>query len=456
MTITPQSGHDPEPETQHVPPAWQASDPHGLLLNAPMSRFQVTAIAVIAALCGLDGFDVLAMTFAAPALLAEWGIDKAQLGYALSAGLLGMALGSLLLSPWADILGRRRMLFISLALMIGGTLWTATSGGVTPLIASRLITGLGIGGMIGIVPPLATEYANARRRDLAVSVSLTVFGIGASVGGLVSAWLLAAFGWRSIFWLASGLGLVMAILVWRFVLDPISLILVRPGRDGLARANLFLRRCGHPPLASLPVSAACARASFADLSNDGIGREVLILTAIYFVYMVPQFYLQTWLPTLVTDIGLSPSRAALVSSGLASGGVAGGLFVAATSLRIGLKRLELILMTVGAVLMILFSLIPASFPMLIAGAALTGFFVQGGMVALYAIIARTFPAHLRASATGIVVGIGRLGSILPPLLAGLLFAAGTGRFTVTLLMAAPTLVALALLWPLRVRPPTMM
>lgn len=431
-----------------------AGDPRTLLLNAPMSRFQWVSIAITAALCALDGFDVLAITFAAPTLLAEWGIAKSELGYALSAGLLGMALGSLLLSPLADRAGRRRILFLALALMICGTFWTAVSGGIASLILSRLVTGLGIGGMIGIVTPLAAEYANAQRRDFAVSLTLTFFGIGAIAGGLVSAWLLAEFGWRSIFFVASALGLFMAVLVWRFLLDPIALIIAQPGRDGLKRANEYLRRSGHPSIQALPPSAPRNTAPLASLLRDKVARDMFILTAIYFVYMIPQYYLQTWLPTLVADIGLSPSRAALVSTALATGGVIGGLFVATMSLRIGLKRLEIILISVGAILMILFATLPARFPILLAGAALTGFFVQGGMVGVYAIIARTFPAHLRASGAGFVIGIGRLGSILPPLIAGFLFSSGADRFTVTVLMAAPALIALALLVSLRVRPPT--
>ena len=82
--------------------ATEPGDPRQLLLDAPMSGFQTRAVATTIALCALDGFDVFAITFAAPALLGDWGIGKAELGLALSAGLLGMALGSLLLSPLAD------------------------------------------------------------------------------------------------------------------------------------------------------------------------------------------------------------------------------------------------------------------------------------------------------------------------------------------------------------------
>lgn len=158
------------------------TDPRQLLLDAPMSGFQTRAIVTMVALCALDGFDVFAITFAAPALLKEWGLGKAELGVALSAGLLGMALGSLLLAPLADSFGRRRMLFVALGIMVLGTAWTALVDGLAGLIASRLFTGLGIGGMIGVTMPLAAKYANSRRREVAVAG----FNVGFPLGGILS------------------------------------------------------------------------------------------------------------------------------------------------------------------------------------------------------------------------------------------------------------------------------
>lgn len=432
-----------------------AADPREVQLAAPMSRFQIIAIAVTLALCALDGFDVLAITFAGPAILAEWGIDKAQLGLALSAGLLGMALGSLFLSPIADLLGRRRMLLCSLALMIAGTLWTARSDSLGWLIASRLLTGLGIGAMIGIIMPLAAEYANSHRRDLAVSLISIGFPIGGILGGLLSSVLLASFGWRAIFYFATAMGVLMALVVWRFLPEPLAMVIARPGNDGLARANLYLARCGREPVAALPPPPVSKRLPLASLFAPGMARDTITITAIYFLYMIPTFYMQTWLPTLVTDLGMTPAQGALVAASFSVGGVIGGLFVGATSLRIGVKRLDVILLIGAALMTVMFSYLPAVLAGLLIGAPIAGFFVLGGMIGLYAIIARTFPAHLRASGTGLVVGVGRFGSILPPLLAGVLFVAGVGRESVSILMAAPALAAVLLLLTFRVRPPTL-
>ena len=431
-----------------------ATDPRRLLLEAPMTRFQILALCVTLALCALDGFDVLAITFAAPALLPEFGIGKAQLGQVLSAGLLGMALGSLVFSPLADLIGRRRMILASLVVMIVGTFWTANVHTLPGLVASRVITGIGIGAMIGVIFPLATEYTNARRRDTAIALMSMGYPIGGILGGLASAALLATYGWRAIFLTASGLGLVLAGFVWALLLDPVALIVARPGRDGLARANAYLGRCGHAPVSDLPPPPPVGRLPIASLFGPGMARDTLMITAIYFLYMIPQFFMQTWLPTLLADIGVSPARSAFIASFFSMGGVAAALFIGASSLRIGLKRLELGLLTGAALTVAAFAWIPNSGALLIAGAVISGFFVMGGMIGMYAIIARTFPAEMRASGNGFVVGMGRLGSILPPLLAGMLFAGGTGRVTIAALMAAPALVSLVLLIALRVRPPT--
>jgi MFS family permease len=435
-------------------PTQDLSDPREQLLHAAMSPFQIAAVAITLLLCMLDGFDVLTISFAAPAILREWGIDKAQLGFALSAGLLGMAMGALTIAPLGDMTGRRKVLFLSLAMMISGTLWTATTFGLTGLVASRVITGLGIGAMIGVIYPLAAEYSNARRRDLAISVLSLGYPIGGILGGLLSSYLLATHGWRAIFLFAAGMGVVLAVLVWLVLIEPLALVVARPGKDGLHRANTYLARCGHGPVTVLPPPPASVRMPIASLFAPDMARATLTITAIYFLYMIPQFFMQAWLPTLVADLGLPPAKGALVAAFFSMGGVAAALFIGTMSLRIGIKRLEIGLLIGAAVAISGFAALPGILGALIGGAVISGFFVMGGMIGLYAIIARTFPAHLRASGTGFVVGLGRLGSILPPMIAGTLSKGGMGREELAMLMAAPAIIAMIALLTFKVRAPT--
>ena len=430
------------------------TDPRQLLLEAPMSGFQTRAVATTVALCALDGFDVFAMTFAAPALLKDWGIDKGQLGLALSAGLLGMALGSLLLSPLADSFGRRRMLFTALGIMIAGTTWTSVVGGIGELIASRLFTGLGIGAMIGVIMPLAAEYSNARRRDLAVAIWSVGFPLGGIIGGFVSAYLLAEFGWRSIFVTASGLGVVMGVASAFLLHDPVGLVIARPGTDGLKRVNAFLARCGHAAVDALPPPPEDRSIPLGRLFAKGMAASTIRITLIYFLVVIPVFFMQTWLPTLIADLGIAPSQAASISAFFSIGGVIAGLGIAVLSARLGLRTLLNGMLTGGAIMIVVFSRLPGDPALLIAAAAVAGFFVQGSMVSLYAVVARTFPVEMRASGTGFVIGIGRVGSILPPLLAGALAAAGLNRTGIAITMAVPALIALVLFLRFIIRPPT--
>ena len=141
-----------------------------------------------------------------------------------------------------------------------------------------------------------------------------------------------------------------------------------------------------------------------------MARDTLIITLTYFLFMIPQFFMQTWLPTLVTDIGLPPATGALTSAFFSIGGVFAAVFIGVTAAYIGIKRLEIGLLIGAALTITGFSFLPSVIAQLLLGAAICGFFVMGGMIGLYAIIARTFPAHLRASGNGLVIGIGRFGS----------------------------------------------
>ena len=88
--------------------------------EGPMAPLQIAAVAVTVAISALDGYDVLAASFAAPSISHAWGLGKTGLGLVLSSGLFGMAFGALALAPLADLVGRRVLVFLALALMAGG------------------------------------------------------------------------------------------------------------------------------------------------------------------------------------------------------------------------------------------------------------------------------------------------------------------------------------------------
>ena len=429
-------------------------DPRVALLAAPMSAYQKVGIAVVLALCMLDGFDVMAISFAAPAIKAGWSISDSQMGFVLSSGLIGMAVGSLVLAPAADVIGRRRMIFLSLFLMTAGTLWSAMTGNVVELMWSRVFTGLGIGAMIAIISSLAAEYSNARRRDFCQTIFGVGFAIGALLGGVFAGQMLPRYGWPSIFMAASIFGVIMFAVSWLFLPEPIAPMIARPKADTLDRVNAYLKRCGMAPISTLPAPPDDARsAPLKALFAPGMAPLTAFIATIYFLHVITLFFVQAWAPSLVARQGFAPGQAALIVVWFNVGGIVCGPLLGYSSTRFGLKPLVVGALAFGALMTAVFGSIPADYFLLVIGSVAMGIGLQSGMMGLYASIARTFPAHVRASGVGFVIGIGRIGSAIGPLMAGMLLSAGLTSASVAIIMAVPSGLAALLLIKFPLRPP---
>ena len=147
-------------------------NPREILLQSPMGVLQIVAVALCVGLNALDGFDVLAISFASPGIADEWGIDRAALGIILSAELIGMALGSAVIGGVADRIGRRPTILGCLVAMTAGMFLAATANSMTSLLIYRFATGLGIGGMLASINAMTAEYSNAKNRNLAVTIDV--------------------------------------------------------------------------------------------------------------------------------------------------------------------------------------------------------------------------------------------------------------------------------------------
>src|SRR3546814_14478604 len=150
------------------------NDPRAVIAAAPMHRLQIMVVAICIALNALDGFDVLAISFAAPGIADEWGVDKATLGIVLSMELLGMAAGSVLIGNVADRIGRRPTILGCLLLMACGMFAAAHATGVTMLSAIRFLTGVGIGGMLSSTTAMVGSEARRGGNEVGGTVRVRV------------------------------------------------------------------------------------------------------------------------------------------------------------------------------------------------------------------------------------------------------------------------------------------
>ena len=182
--------NDPTPQA--------AQDPVEILKRSPMSRMQWAVVAVMFGLNALDGFDALAISFAAPGILAQWGTTGAALGLVMSLELVGMTLGSLLLGGLADARGRRWTILLCLACMSTGMFGSAFAPNVALLALGRVLTGFGIGGMLAATNAGVAEAANERRRPLVAVLMAVGFPIGSVLDGMVAVQLLRVYGWREV------------------------------------------------------------------------------------------------------------------------------------------------------------------------------------------------------------------------------------------------------------------
>ncbi|MEM6572705.1 MAG: MFS transporter [Pseudomonadota bacterium] len=413
-----------------------------LIDHGPISALQMLVFCVCFLMNALDGMDVLVISYAAPLLAEDWSIAPEALGVVFSAGLVGMTTGAMFIAPYADSIGRRKMILLSILLTGGGVLATAAATSLPVLIALRLISGLGIGAMLASVATMASEFAPDMRRNLILGVVLSGYPIGATVFGLVAADVLPVYGWQAIFLGAGVTTLATFPIAWLALPEsPTFLLSVRPG-NALQRLNHILQRLGQPALKELPAQHAQPKVrSVRALFSDELPRETTLLWLAFFMNFAALYFLLSWIPKLATSAGLALELAIYAGAVFNFGAVFGIAVSGLLSQRFGLKRTIAAFLLLTAVLMGAFGLANGSITILILF-GLIGFFMQGGFVGLYAIAARLYPTEIRTTGVGWAIGAGRTGAIVGPLVGGMFvgmgLAIGTNFrwFAITLILAA--------------------
>jgi len=428
-------------------------DPRETLAMSPMSLLQIVVVAITIGLNALDGFDVLAISFASPGIAREWGIDRAALGVVLSMELLGMGLGSIFLGGLADKVGRRRTLLACLVVMALGMVMATQAKTLYSLSLWRVITGLGIGGMLAAINAVAAEFANSRRRALCVSLMAIGYPVGGVIGGFIAAMLLKQGDWRAVFWFGAAATAFFIPLVFLLVPESIEWLCQSQPANALADLNRGLKRMGHAAVDALPVvSAATRNRSVADIFSPQLVQITMLMSIAYFLHVISFYFIVKWVPKIVVDLGFTQSAAAGVLMWISVGGAAGGATLGLLSQRFGLKPLTMGVLAMSTVMLAVFGGVHADIGYLSLVCGIAGFFTNAGIVGLYGILAQVFPTNLRATGTGFAVGFGRAGSWLAPIIAGFLFHSGFGLQFVAVAMGVGSLAAAVALWFLPFKP----
>ena len=413
-----------------------------LVERSRLGRFQLLMFGVLGACLMLDGFDVQAMGYVAPALLQAWGLPKEALAPVFAAGLAGLFLGSLLSGVVADRLGRRPVLLLATAAFAACSLLTALAGSVGALGLARFASGLGLGAIMPNATALIGEYSPRRRRIATMMIVTNGFLVGAMLGGFLSAWLIPAFGWRAVFLAGGLLPLVLLPAMAAVVPESLQLLAVRgapPERlrrwarrldPGVTAGAGVTYRLTEPPPAGVPLVA---------LFRGGRAAGTALLWTANFMNVLVAYFVASWLPAVVREAGHTTSQAVLVGTAVQAGGAIGTVVLGLVMQRRGFTGA--LAACFGAAALCLALLGQGWLPLwaLAAVAALVGWGVFGGQPGLNALAATWYPTDLRSTGLGAALGVGRFGAVLGPLLAGALMARG---WTAEALFAGAALPAL--------------
>jgi benzoate transport len=425
-----------------------------LVANSPMSLHQVLAVLVCVGLNMLDGFDVLVMSFTASGVSAEWKLSGARLGVLLSAGLVGMAAGSLFLAPRADRFGRRTIVMASVVIVSVGMLLSGLTRTYLELALLRVFTGVGIGGILASATVLVAETASARWRNTASYLYTSGYSLGATFGGAVAAILIARSGWRAAFLFGAAMSVVMLPVTYWGLPESMDFLLARRPAGALRKLNVLLARMHRAAIDVLPETPAgspsdAAQGSLAQLFTPQLWRATLLNSLAFFFMMGGYYFVFSWTPKLLASSGLSAQQGITSGVLLSVGGIFGTIVFAFIARSVDVRKLVALCLVIASALMGVFAFSSHGAVGVMAGVAL-GAMSTSAMAGFYALTPALYAATLRTTGMGWGIGIGRFGAILAPLATGILVdrawhaPALYTLFAATFLIAA---VALALMVP---------
>ena len=404
----------------------------GEISQNKMSRYQWFVILICVFLNIIDGFDVMVMAFTAPSVSADWSLSGAQIGLLLSAGLFGMAAGSIFLAPLADKIGRRLLILICLVIAGISMLACAFVNSHSMLAVLRFVTGIGVGGILASSNVLASEYANTRWRSFAVSLMSTGYGIGATLGGILSLTLIEHLGWRSIF-LAGGITTIAMLLVSIWLLpESLDYLLAKRPQQALARMNSVLQRMGLNHLDALPdyaKSDAKGGGDFAKLFGGQQGFQTLCLWGAFFLVMFGFYFVMSWTPKILISMGMSPEQGVTTGILISIGGIFGAAIIGLLASRIKIFYALSLFLGLTAACVFLFVAVSAQVSVALIVGLLLGTLINGCIAGLYSISPTIYDADIRSRGVGYAIGFGRIGAILSPTIAGVFLDKGIAPAT---------------------------
>jgi len=396
----------------------------------------------------LDGYDLHAMAFAAPAIIRSWGIDKATLGVVFSAGVFGILVGGLIFGYLGDHIGRRLAIVAATVTFGGFSLLTVWANDLTMLIVLRFLAGIGIGGLAPLCFSLNLEYVPSRYRGTVVAIIMLGYVAGGSAGGIIAAWLVPLLGWQIVFWVGGVLPLIAAAVSFFALPESIKFLVVQgkqpdevarivneiePGLNAQPTSRFVLQEEEPGPAGAGPLARVTA------LFEGKLAVITPLLWLAYIASSMTMFFLNSWTPILAEASGYTPAQAAFGLSMFSLGGAVGALLAGWVLDRFGVLAIAAVPI-IACPLVASLGVAGFSDVGFLAAMMCVGFFVVGGHQGLNSAVGQFYASANRSTAVGWALSVAKIGSIGGPLIAGLLIARHLPASQLFLLAALPPLV----------------
>ncbi|HVV60782.1 MAG TPA: MFS transporter [Pseudolabrys sp.] len=395
-----------------------------LLDQRGLSSFHYNLIFWSVLLSLIDGYDIAAIAFAAPHLMREWGLKPGGLGPVFSASLIGILFGSALFGWIGDRWGRKAAL-ISSNLLFGVFTWIAAhSTNLDQLFWLRLLAGLGIGGVIPNIVAINSESAPRKLRLTLASIAVGFVPIGGAIPGVIAATLVPAHGWQILFTIGGVVPIVLAVIGIFMLPESIKYMALHESQ----RPKMVKTIAAIDPDYKVPANARFViedEQQFPGFNPVYLFRQGLwlitpLLWLLFALNLMGYFFLLSWTPTLMAVLKLPPSVGALAGAMIQIGGTLGSLLLARWFERQRFLAIAIVfVVAVPIVASIGYAGVTSTTALAIA-TFFAGFCVLGIQTGINVVGALIYPTSLRANGSGWELGVGRIGSIVGPLLGALL------------------------------------
>jgi MFS transporter, AAHS family, 4-hydroxybenzoate transporter len=425
-------------------------DTRALIDNSSFGGYQIGVFLLCFMAMAIDGYDVQIIGVAAAGIRETLKLEPATLGVVITAGQVGVILGAVFLAPFADRLGRKRLMIASCLIFGVFSFFTAFATNVPALIALRVFAGIGLGSIGPAALALGAEYAPKNLKASIPSWIWAAVPTGGMIAGLSAVWLLPIWGWPALFIVAGLLPIAVALPLGLYM--PESLGFLSTHGNDQAKMRRIARRIA-PSLAADAVLHSSEEklpgVPLKHLFTEGRALGTVLLWILFFLdYGILLFFL-SWVPTLIK---IATGSTTALGTSLAFWNV-GSIFCSFAMGwivdRFGYYR---ILVPSFAIIALSMWAIGATLdsPLWILLCAITvnGAIAGSSGAALMALAANSYPLAVRSTGVGAAYAFGgRFGAFVAPMFGGIMLQMHWSPSAMCYIAGTPLLLgSLILLW----------